>query len=85
MGTGLLQPGHLLVILVIVLIVLGPGKLPEVGSALGKGLREFKRTAGDADADLPPVSVAALSRAAVPVEAPPRDSNAPTEAVRPPS
>jgi len=51
MGTGLLQPGHLLVILVIVLIVLGPGKLPEVGSALGKGLREFKRTTNDVDGE----------------------------------
>ena len=46
MGAGLLQPGHLLVLLVIVLIVVGPGKLPDVGSALGKGLREFKRTSG---------------------------------------
>jgi sec-independent protein translocase protein TatA len=42
MGGGLLQPGHLLLIVVIVLIVFGPGKLPELGSALGKGLRELK-------------------------------------------
>ena len=83
MGTGLLQPGHLLVILVIVLIVLGPGKLPEVGSALGKGLREFKRTAGDADAELPPASVAALAHPASPVEAPALDSDVPTEVARP--
>jgi sec-independent protein translocase protein TatA len=51
MGAGLLQPGHLLVILVLVLIVVGPGKLPDVGSALGKGLREFKRTTGDFGAE----------------------------------
>jgi sec-independent protein translocase protein TatA len=44
MFSGMLQPGHLLIILVIALLVFGPGKLPELGSALGKGLREFKRS-----------------------------------------
>lgn len=34
--------------LVIALIVFGPGKLPEVGKAIGRGFREFKRaTQGD--------------------------------------
>jgi sec-independent protein translocase protein TatA len=32
---------HLLIILVITLIVIGPGKLPEVGGAIGKSFREF--------------------------------------------
>jgi sec-independent protein translocase protein TatA len=49
MGTGLLQPGHLIIILVIALIIFGPGKLPELGSSLGKGIREFKRTVGGDD------------------------------------
>ena len=39
---GLFQPTHLLLILVIVLILFGPGKLPELGKGLGKGIREFK-------------------------------------------
>jgi sec-independent protein translocase protein TatA len=39
---GLLQPTHLFFILVIVLIIFGPGKLPELGRSLGKGIREFK-------------------------------------------
>ncbi len=39
---GLLQPTHLLFILLIVLIIFGPGKLPELGRGLGKGIREFK-------------------------------------------
>jgi len=39
---GLFQPTHLLIILVIVLILFGPGKLPELGKGLGKGIREFK-------------------------------------------
>jgi sec-independent protein translocase protein TatA len=34
--------GELLVILVIVIIVFGVGKLPEVGRGLGKGIREFR-------------------------------------------
>ena len=45
---GLLQPMHILVILVIVLIIFGPGKLPELGSAIGKALRGFKRSMEDA-------------------------------------
>ena len=38
----ILQPTHLLFVLVIALIVLGPKRLPEVGRALGKGLRDFR-------------------------------------------
>ena len=34
---------EMILILVVVLIVFGPGKLPEVGRALGKGLGEFKK------------------------------------------
>lgn len=33
---------ELILILVLALIIVGPGKLPEVGRALGKGIREFK-------------------------------------------
>jgi sec-independent protein translocase protein TatA len=33
---------ELMIILVLVLIIFGAGKLPQVGSALGKGLRNFK-------------------------------------------
>ena len=38
----ILQPTHLLFILVIALLVLGPKRLPEAGRALGRGLRDFK-------------------------------------------
>ena len=33
---------ELIVILVITLILFGPGKLPEIGRALGRGVRDFK-------------------------------------------
>jgi len=49
MGLGALQPGHLIVILVIVLLIFGPGKLADLGRAAGEGLRELKKatTGGD--------------------------------------
>jgi sec-independent protein translocase protein TatA len=39
---GLLQPSHLLIILVIALFIFGPKKLPELGQGLGKGIRSFR-------------------------------------------
>jgi len=35
--------GELLVILVIVLIIFGAGKLPEIGDSLGRGVRNFRK------------------------------------------
>jgi len=40
-------PMELLIILAIVLIVFGVGKLPEVGSALGKAIREFRQATSE--------------------------------------
>ena len=37
-------PTELIIILVIIVIVFGIGRLPEVGSGLGKGIREFRRS-----------------------------------------
>jgi|SRR4051794_22951962 len=51
MGIGALQPGHLIVVLVIVLLIFGPGKLPELGRAMGDGLRELKKATGSEDKD----------------------------------
>ena len=42
MFDGLLQPTHLLVILVVGLFVFGPKKLPELGKGLAEGIRGFK-------------------------------------------
>jgi TatA/E family protein of Tat protein translocase len=38
---------ELIIILIIALIVLGPGKLPDVAQALGKSVREFRKAATD--------------------------------------
>ena len=46
---------ELLIILVIILIIFGVGKLPEIGSALGKGIRNFKKSVSDNnDSNSPP-------------------------------
>ena len=37
-----LTPAHLIIVLVIVLIIVGPGRLPDTGAAIGKALRGFK-------------------------------------------
>ena len=42
-----LTPAHLILVLVVALFVLGPGKLPEVGAALGKSIREFPKATTD--------------------------------------
>ena len=41
-----LQPTHLVIILVIALLIFGPSRLPELGKAFGKTIREF-RSAGE--------------------------------------
>ncbi len=43
LGTDILQPTHLLLILLVALVVLGPKRLPEVGRSLGRGLRDFRQ------------------------------------------
>jgi sec-independent protein translocase protein TatA len=50
MGSGLLTPGHLIILVVIALLVFGPKRLPELGRSLGSGMRGFKRAIeGDDD------------------------------------
>jgi TatA/E family protein of Tat protein translocase len=40
-------PMELIIVLVIALLILGPGKLPEVGAAFGKTIREFRKASSD--------------------------------------
>ena len=65
MGLGALQPGHLIVILVIVLLIFGPGKLPELGKAMGDGLRELKKATGGEEAGKDATAAAASTTAPV--------------------
>jgi len=38
---------ELIIILIIILIIFGAGKLPEIGSGIGKGIRNFKKATND--------------------------------------
>ncbi len=49
-----LGPWELLLILVIVLVIFGPGKLPKVGESLGKALNSFKKAREDDDVEPDP-------------------------------
>jgi len=74
-------PLELVIILVIALLILGPGKLPDVGSALGKSIKEFRKASSDVQeavtvnvdtSPLPPTAPAAAPVvAAAPVAAAP--------------
>ena len=61
---------EILVILLIFLLVFGAKRLPELGQALGKGIREFKRSVSDIEEELR--SDAPRARRAPPPEEPPR-------------
>ena len=55
---GAIQPWHLILLLIIVLVVFGPGKLPEIGKSLGESIREFRKATTetrDAISSQPPV------------------------------
>ena len=43
---------ELIIILVIILVVFGAGKLPEIGSALGKSIKNFKRASEGKDIEI---------------------------------
>jgi sec-independent protein translocase protein TatA len=44
---------HILILLVIVLLVFGAKRIPEIGSSLGKGIREFKNSLKEVGTDQP--------------------------------
>jgi sec-independent protein translocase protein TatA len=54
MFEGLMQPMHLLVILIIALLFFGPSKLADLGKGLGDGIRNFKDAMKDEPAGAKP-------------------------------
>ena len=78
-------PLELVIILVIALLILGPGKLPEVGASLGKSIREFRKASSDVqesvkvDVDTSPQAPAP----AAPAVAPAPVAQAPAPATEP--
>ena len=62
---GALSPLHLVFILVIAVLVVGPGKLPETGAAIGKAIREFRHSvSGDLEEASPATTPTVASPAA---------------------
>jgi len=43
---------ELIIILIIILIIFGAGKLPEIGSGIGKGIKNFKKATNDAQKEI---------------------------------
>ncbi|MEX0709864.1 MAG: twin-arginine translocase TatA/TatE family subunit [Chloroflexota bacterium] len=43
---------ELVVLLVVVLIIFGPGKLPDIGNAIGRGVREFRKASNDLESSI---------------------------------
>src|SRR5215469_2724150 len=74
------QPTHLLFVLVVALLVLGPKRLPEAGRALGKGIRDFKSAIGGEDDHHSSIQTQTTQAAA-----PAYDSVPPTPAPAPPA
>jgi sec-independent protein translocase protein TatA len=74
----ILQPTHLIFILVVALLVLGPKRLPEVGRSLGRGIRDFRGAMSGLDEAINPDSTPTeqVSPAAVtaPTPVPPVDT-----------
>ena len=70
-------PGELILILIIAIVFIGPGRLPDVGAALGKSIREFRKASTDvADATridtspLPPSATGTAASTAAPAPTP---------------
>jgi sec-independent protein translocase protein TatA len=89
MGLPNIGPGELILILIIALVVLGPGKLPDVASSLGRSVREFRRAATDVsdagklDATATGSSTATTAPAPPPPPAAPPADAAPAGGVEP--
>ena len=52
MGIGSFGPGELIFLFLVVLLLFGAKRLPEIGSSLGKGIREFKSSFRDIEQEL---------------------------------
>jgi TatA/E family protein of Tat protein translocase len=62
---GALQPMHLFVVLVIVLLIFGPGKLPDLARGIGDGIRELKKATREEDKTQAVAAATAIAPAAV--------------------
>jgi sec-independent protein translocase protein TatA len=83
--TDILQPTHLLIILVVALVVLGPKRLPEAGRSLGKSMRDFKDALSGEHDEPPATPPITMTTAASTTTAAPAPEPAPSDPVQPTS
>lgn len=57
----LLSPLHLALLLIVALLIFGPRRLPELGSAVGKTIKEFQKSMADARNQMAEVTAAVTS------------------------
>jgi len=53
MFEGIFQPMHLILVLVIALVIFGPGRLGDIGAELGKSIKNFKKAMQEIDSSEP--------------------------------
>ncbi len=58
----LLQPSHLMIVLIVAFVLFGGKKLPELGAGLGKGIRSFKESMREISADHDKVDTTASTK-----------------------
>jgi Sec-independent protein secretion pathway components len=68
---GALSPLHLIIIGVVALLVIGPGKLPETSAALGKAVRDFHRAVTEDVTDAKPPNADRPTEITAATESPP--------------
>lgn len=77
MGFGSIGAGELLLLLLVILLVFGPKRLPEMGRSLGRGMREFRHSiTKDDDEPVELTAPAVEEPVRAPVAAGPRENDA---------
>ncbi|HUS82721.1 MAG TPA: twin-arginine translocase TatA/TatE family subunit [Dehalococcoidia bacterium] len=76
-GIGPMGPIELVLILAVVIIIFGVGRLPEVGGAIGKGIREFRKASKEDDEPKQITQAQSTEQPAPPVQSPPVQQQTP--------
>ena len=76
-GIGPMGPIELVLILAVVIIIFGVGRLPEVGGAIGKGIREFRKASKEDDEPKQITEAQSTAQQAPPVQSPPVQQQTP--------
>lgn len=61
------HPTELIIVLILALVIFGPKRLPEIGSAMGKGLREFRKATSEMKGQIAEPALSVPSPALPPV------------------